>query len=79
MTATRQGYDVSAIPCPACGESAHRLPVYQEQYVFTESGGRSGKMGRAGSQVVSAAAESVARNSATIEKETGVKSGPRLG
>lgn len=38
-TEERQGVNVSAIPCPLCGESSFRQAVYYEQYTITETGG----------------------------------------
>ena len=75
MTERRASYDDSSIVC-LCGDLAFRVPAYQEQYVFTESGGRSGKLGRAGK--LSEGDERHARRSMAIERETGVKSGTRL-
>ena len=75
-TEARRGVEVSSLPCPLCGGSAHRVPVYESQYTRTESGGMQGKMGRVDN--LSEGAERVARNSEAIEKTTGKKSGPRL-
>lgn len=32
-----QGYDVSAVPCPSCGEPAQRIPVYEYQIIQGET------------------------------------------
>jgi len=77
-TESRESYETAKIKCPDCGDTAYRLAVYQSQYTRTESGGMSGGMGRPRSEVVSSAAERVARNSRTIKKETGIESGPVL-
>ena len=69
----REGYETVSINCPYCGQPSYRRAVYREQYTRTESGGMQGKMGRAGT--LSEGAERFGRNSNTIKKETGVKSG----
>ena len=72
-TDLRAGLDQMKIACPYCPERAYRHACYPDQYVFTESGGRGGRLGRAGKLTESQ--ERYARNSNTIEKETGIKSG----
>ena len=76
VTEARRGLEDYFIPCASCGETAHRVPVYQEQYTRTDSGGMQGRMGKAGT--IPESVERYARNSATIEKETGNKSGLKL-
>jgi putative FmdB family regulatory protein len=76
ITEARRGVEVSSLPCPLCGGTAHRVPVYEEQYTRTDSGGMQGRMGKAGT--IPESVERYARNSATIEKETGNKSGLKL-
>ena len=63
-------------PCPICGTTAKRAELYDSQYTRTESGGMQGRMGKAGD--LSEQAERMARNSDTIRKETGHKSGMGL-
>jgi len=75
MTERRAGYDDSSILC-FCADLAFRVPAYPDQYVFTESGGRGGRLSRAGK--LSEGQERYARNSDTILKETGFKSGAGL-
>ncbi len=75
-TEARRGMNVTSISCPLCGGTAHRVPVYEEQYTRTDSGGMQGRMGKAGT--IPESVERYARNSATIEKETGNKSGLKL-
>jgi len=36
-TEARQGFIVSAIPCPVCGRTANRVPVYRDQYINGET------------------------------------------
>ena len=72
-TEKRGGYDLNVISCPYCSEQAYRVAVYPDQYAFTESGARGGRMGRAGK--LPEHLERSARNSETIKKETGVESG----
>lgn len=76
MTEARGRLEESSRVCSLCPETAHRVPAYEDQYVFTESGGRGGKLGR--SQKLTEGQERYARNSNTILKETGVKSGVGL-
>ena len=71
-----QRVEDSSILCPACGHSARRVEVYESQYTRTDSGGMQGRMGKAGT--IPEGVERYARNSATIEKETGNKSGLKL-
>ncbi len=75
-TEARRGMDVTVISCPFCGDIAPRQAVYAEQYTRTDSGGMQGRMGKAGT--IPESVERYARNSATIEKETGNKSGLKL-
>ena len=75
-TEQRRGLEESSIPCPRCNATAPRQAVYVEQYTRTDSGGMQGRMGKAGA--LSEGAERLARNSMTIAKETGQKSGPVL-
>jgi len=37
VTEARQGISVEAIPCPACGQSAERVPFYTNQYINGET------------------------------------------
>ena len=69
----RRGLEDYFIPCDLCGGTAHRQSVYTDQYTRTDSGGMQGKMGKAGT--LSEQAERYARNSDTIRKETGRRSG----
>lgn len=73
---SRQGYEDSTIACPVCGGMAYREACYLEQYTRTDSGGMQGRMGKAGT--IPESIERYARNSATIERETGNKSGLKL-
>ena len=75
-TEARGGLEESSTPCASCGEPAQRQAVYVDQYTRTDSGGMQGRMGKAGT--LAEGAERLARNSMTIEKETGQKSGPVL-
>ena len=75
-TQQRRGLEESSISCPFCGDTAPRQAVYAEQYTRTDSGGMQGRMGKAGT--IPESVERHARNSATIEKETGNKSGLKL-
>lgn len=75
-TEQRRGLEESSIPCPRCGDTAPRQAVYVEQYTRTDSGGMQGRMGKAGT--ISEGMERYARNSMTIEKETGNQSGLKL-
>ena len=72
----RRGLEDALIPCPQCGETAKREAVYAEQYTRTDSAGMQGRMGKAGD--LSESAERFARNSDTIRKETGHRSGMGL-
>jgi len=45
VTEDRQGYDVTVILCPSCGDSAFRHAVYLEQYMQAETGPRGGQRG----------------------------------
>ena len=72
-TEARRGIDVTVIRCSLCGGTAHRQAIYTDQYTRTDSGGMQGKMGKAGT--LSEQAERYARNSDTIRKETGRRSG----
>ncbi len=76
VTEARRGLEDYFIPCPLCGDTAKRVPIYEEQYTRTDSGGMQGRMGKAGT--IPESVERYARNSATIEKETGNKSGLKL-
>lgn len=40
VTEARAGYETSSLPCPACGQLAERVAVYQSQYTITETGGK---------------------------------------
>ena len=40
VTEARAGYETSSLPCPACGQLAKRVAVYQSQYTITETGGK---------------------------------------
>ena len=72
----RRGVEDSFTPCPQCGEPAKREAIYTEQYTRTDSAGMQGRMGKAGD--LSEQAERYARNSDTIRKETGRRSGMGL-
>lgn len=76
LTEERRGYEDYLISCSLCGGTAHRQAVYESQYTRTDSGGMQGRMGKAGT--IPESVERYARNSATIEKETGDKSGLKL-
>ena len=41
VTEARAGFETSSLPCPACGQTAQRVPVYRFQYTITETGGSS--------------------------------------
>lgn len=34
VTEARRGVDCEAIPCPACGREARRVPFYESQYII---------------------------------------------
>lgn len=72
----RGGYEESSRPCGLCGEAAFRHAAYEEQYTRTETGGRGGRLGS--SKKLTEGEERYARNSDTIKKETGFKSGVGL-
>jgi len=72
----RGGYEESSRPCGYCGETAYRHACYEEQYTRTETGGRGGRLGS--SKKLTEGEERYARNTDTILKETGVKSGVGL-
>lgn len=42
-TESRQGYGVTAIPCPICEAPALRDAIYVEQSIVTETGMKSGR------------------------------------
>ena len=69
-------FDLDSWPCPVCGTNAKRAELYEEQYTRTDSAGMQGRMGKAGT--LSEQAERFARNSDTIRKETGNRSGMGL-
>lgn len=43
-----RGYDDSVIPCPSCGKSAERVPVYTEQFISGETVAKGRYATRAG-------------------------------
>ena len=72
----RGGYEESSRPCEFCGETAYRHAAYLDQYTRTETGGRGGRLGS--SKKLTEGEERYARNTDTIKKETGFKSGVGL-
>ena len=75
-TEARGGYEESSRPCEVCGVAAYRASCYVDQYTRTETGGRGGRLGS--SKKLSEGEERYARNTDTIKKETGFKSGVGL-
>lgn len=41
VTEARRGIDCEAIPCPACGQEAERVAIYESQYIIGETVAKS--------------------------------------
>lgn len=59
------------IPCPLCGETAHRQSVYYEQYTITETGGVKGPTDRLHRDSTGAKLEHLYNSQRETQRETG--------
>jgi hypothetical protein len=82
VTEMRAGYEVTAIACPICGRDAHRIPIYESQYIngetvakgvtkATRAGNIKDKHGRTRVSIFQEAAAEIDYNHTKAENEVG--------